>query len=1167
MKQHDNHSDDAKQNGKHARKHKTLVRIAYWNINGLKTKNKMETIRTLTTDYDFIFLTETKTTKADERQIQTAWGKGYVFDWAHGKSNRNGICLIMRKKEEWEHEITVEKDSKGRWIELTIGGGIAAAKSCRIVGAYAPSKPAERRIWLPKMLKRWKEWPGELMIAADWNFTTNQHIDRWTEGEPRIQRKEAGAAEMEDWMIDNDMGDVYRLHFGNITATGDGWTCKRQTKKGTSKSRIDRFLISDNSAWRAETVGIAAYDGEVSDHRMIYMHWKFDGKRNENRLWRLDDATIQHPDFRRRVAATLKEAEEKMKVNDATETWSWVKQRITAAGKLIQKKEGKRAAFEKKKHENERNALNQLENATTRRLSKAPQDSSLGMMVREWRWMARKLGANLRRGLRKALRGGLQFAEQTRNQVSLKLASQKPPADEEQTRAKNQLCGKLKHLLQLIRDRRVSLEQASRKTATRTVKRNRREDDLQAALKTAQAARAFLRRSTNRQAATRGGIAALRRDSGPDMKTYTDESTKHEIATEFYEDLWKKRDTHNEDQEKLLKTIKQRLTPTEKKQINAPMTVEEVEKAMSKLSSGKAPGIDGIPIDFYKSFKKSLAPILHAALTEMVQSKRMNDDMRNAVVTILYKKRDRELMKNYRPISLLGTDYKILAKLLAERLKQVLPKLVHPDQQGFVKDGDIRGNILLQKLATRYCQEPNTGREKLWEQAWEMMETDEEDQLDDHAFYTKGGITVFYDGEKAYDRQDRAFMGRVMRKMGLGEYEGDDFFLRAVETLYVDTEATLKINGYLTRTIKVLGGVRQGCPLSCYLYILVVEPLAELMRQDNDIKGIPVPGNKNGRTVKVALFADDLTGYMLDWKSLVAMSKCMTVFERASGAKVNAEKTFVLVMGSRWEGCEEKKLSETGLGYAMMEADQVERYLGELITHNGQDSGDYRQALLKAKKVTNGWMQLRTTPQNRVRIANLLVLSKILYRTGVAALGATEIRGMQQIMNEYVWKKKKTKPALKWSRRKWEEGGLELRDVRLMALASRCRVLQHLWRAYSTENTPPAWVCWLLRELKRTLKSKNLKLHEMWNGKRDGNNRRAGNPFPLKEKKDLEWKDDHFAESCARVWWTLRSRTKEGIEWANAEITKLQVVIDPNDPDNPQQKKTVAKLQKLQDDI
>jgi hypothetical protein len=76
-----------------------------------------------------------------------------------------------------------------------------------------------------------------------------------------------------------------------------------------------------------------------------------------------------------------------------------------------------------------------------------------------------------------------------------------------------------------------------------------------------------------------------------------------------------------------------------------------------------------------------------------------------AVVKLIFKKTDRTLMKFYRPISLLCTDYKLLAKIVTERMKGVLKSVIANDQQGFIEDGDITGNLILVKEIIEYCRE------------------------------------------------------------------------------------------------------------------------------------------------------------------------------------------------------------------------------------------------------------------------------------------------------------------------------------------------------------------------------------------------------------------------------------------------------------------------------
>ena len=106
------------------------------------------------------------------------------------------------------------------------------------------------------------------------------------------------------------------------------------------------------------------------------------------------------------------------------------------------------------------------------------------------------------------------------------------------------------------------------------------------------------------------------------------------------------------------------------------------------------------------------------------------------------------------------------------------------------------------------------------------------------------------DFEKAYDRVNRETMLAVLKTMGFGEQ-----FRGMVETLYAGVEAKIQVNGELTEPLAMKGGVKQGCPLSPYLFICVLELMAVAVRQDQQIAGIKEP--ESGATDKLSLFADD----------------------------------------------------------------------------------------------------------------------------------------------------------------------------------------------------------------------------------------------------------------------------------------------------------------------
>ncbi len=110
---------------------------------------------------------------------------------------------------------------------------------------------------------------------------------------------------------------------------------------------------------------------------------------------------------------------------------------------------------------------------------------------------------------------------------------------------------------------------------------------------------------------------------------------------------------------------------------------------------GKAPGIDGLPIDWYKSFWAELKEDLLEVLNESLAEGRLPLSCRRAVLTLLPKKGDLTDIKCWRPVSLLCSDYKLLSKVLANRLSGVMSCVIHPDQTYCVPGRSIFDNVSL----------------------------------------------------------------------------------------------------------------------------------------------------------------------------------------------------------------------------------------------------------------------------------------------------------------------------------------------------------------------------------------------------------------------------------------------------------------------------------------
>ena len=151
--------------------------------------------------------------------------------------------------------------------------------------------------------------------------------------------------------------------------------------------------------------------------------------------------------------------------------------------------------------------------------------------------------------------------------------------------------------------------------------------------------------------------------------------------------------------------IENKLNDDDKKLLDRDITAEEI----MKVKSDKSPGEDGIISEFYVIFWNIIQEEFCTLLQEIFNDKTLSDSQYKGVLTLLFKGGERENIRNWRPLTLLNCDYKIIAKILAERLKIVLPKLIHPDQKGFVKGRHItEANRMIQDII-KYIFRPTKG--------------------------------------------------------------------------------------------------------------------------------------------------------------------------------------------------------------------------------------------------------------------------------------------------------------------------------------------------------------------------------------------------------------------------------------------------------------------------
>ncbi|CAI5975628.1 unnamed protein product [Closterium sp. NIES-65] len=225
---------------------------------------------------------------------------------------------------------------------------------------------------------------------------------------------------------------------------------------------------------------------------------------------------------------------------------------------------------------------------------------------------------------------------------------------------------------------------------------------------------------------------------------------------------------------------------------------EEVKAAFFSMARNKSPGGDGLLKELFECHWDLLGGSFMAMVKDFEVSASLPAELKEAVTILLHKNGDRDQLNNYRPITLLNFTYKVLAKVLADRMKRILHQVISPEQCGF-----LPGRCLSDAVAL----------------VADIIDVAKNEKADRYM--------LLVDFQKSFDSVSRDFLFQVLRKMGfLEQYVG------WIEGLHENTTTKLLVNGWLGEGLNVVSGVRQGCPLAPYLFLCAVEPLAQEVERE-----------------------------------------------------------------------------------------------------------------------------------------------------------------------------------------------------------------------------------------------------------------------------------------------------------------------------------------------
>ena len=485
-------------------------------------------------------------------------------------------------------------------------------------------------------------------------------------------------------------------------------------------------------------------------------------------------------------------------------------------------------------------------------------------------------------------------------------------------------------------------------------------------------------------------------DSG---HTITDQDSIIKEQLRFYTKLYEDEPIEEEAAEDILSQLSKSLPSEDADTCDEDISAEELKNALFAMESNKSPGSDGITAEFYKTFWHVYIDIFERLIHEILHNNELCNSMKTSTLTLIPKKGDLRRLTNWRPISLLNVDYKIISKSLANRVSNIISKLISDDQTCCIPGRDISHNVLMMCNIIEYANENKLN-----------------------------GYILKVDQFKAFDRVNHDYLHACIKKMGFGPN-----FRNWIEILYRGSRGQIKHNGFVSHPFPIKRGVRQGCPISAILYVLSAEPLHDVISNSPLISGI----HFCDREAKIFQHADDTTFFASSINSIYSILRVLKTYEDASGSKCNFEKTELLTIG-------ESQIDPTRFNITIKN-DYID-ILGVTIGNDREQSilHNWNDRVQSCISILRRWKSRRLSFRGKALVVNSLVLSRLNYLVSILPVPDWVISSIRKAVTEFIWSGKP--PAIKYTSLclPWERGGINLSDIEICRDSFRIKIIAKL---------------------------------------------------------------------------------------------------------------------------
>ena len=401
-----------------------------------------------------------------------------------------------------------------------------------------------------------------------------------------------------------------------------------------------------------------------------------------------------------------------------------------------------------------------------------------------------------------------------------------------------------------------------------------------------------------------------------------------------------------------------------------PVSFAEVKSAVFNMSPFKALGPDGFQAYFFKEYWEIVGTEIWNIVRSAFLGEFLNPSIMETLIVLIPKIDNPTFMKDFRPISLCNVVYKIITKVLTNRLRPFLPDIVSPLQGGFIPGRGAPDNIIVAQEILNFMK---------------------------HTKSKKGTLAFKIDLEKAYDRVDWRFLESTLIAFGF-----PIITVNLIMTCVRASSLSIMWNGNRLDSFAPRRGLRQGDPMSPYLFVLCMERLACYISH-KVVEGVwkPVSVTRGGPKFSHLMFADDLLLFCQATKSQVQMvMHSLNIFCKASGMKVNLEKSKAFCSKNVTARRRDIFTSVSSIRFAL----DLGRYLGVNLNHSRTSRASFHSVIEKVRERLANWKGRLLNKAGRLCLINSVAASIPVYHMQVSFFPNWVCDKLSSMMRQFLWK-------------------------------------------------------------------------------------------------------------------------------------------------------------------